>query len=112
MTLTRKPFQPSPEQPSFPEDVLPFDRRVDVVGIESYKGWGPHIGPKFYKAYKEGDHHGHEWHHGWHKPGKYDHKCARCRMEFDRVVRGHDYEQLWYRARCWFLKRAGEDIPN
>lgn len=28
------------------------------------------------------------------------------------VFRGRDYERLWYRARCWFHKRAGLDIPN
>lgn len=28
------------------------------------------------------------------------------------VFWGRDYERLWYRARCWFHKRAGLDIPN
>lgn len=101
-------FRPAAEQSSWPEDVLPFDRRQDVVGLESYKGWGPHEGPKFYKAYREEDapHPDHVVRHSWRHPeGKYDHECARCRMEFDRVVRGHDYEQLWYRARYWFKER-------
>ena len=29
-----------------------------------------------------------------------------------RVFLGGDYEQLWYRARCHFYKRNGEDIPS
>lgn len=28
------------------------------------------------------------------------------------VFYGGDYEQFWYRARCWFYKRNGEDIPG
>lgn len=106
-------YKPAAEQPSFAEDMMPFDRRIDVVGVESYKGWGLHVGPKFYKAYREEDYHPTEvMRHGLHPEGKYVHTCARCRMQYDRSVRGHDYEQLWYRSRCWFQKRAGLDIPN
>ncbi len=28
------------------------------------------------------------------------------------VFYGGDYEQLWYRARCWFHKKHGEEIPQ
>lgn len=97
-------YEPSAEQASFPEDVIPFDRKRNVVGIETYKGWGPHEGPKLYRAYREQDRHPTERiDHNWRHPeGKYDHNCMRCRMERDRVVRSHDYEQLWFRARYWF----------
>jgi len=27
------------------------------------------------------------------------------------TFRGGLYEKLWYRARCWFHKQNGEDIP-
>ena len=112
----KEPYAPSPEQPSFPEDTMPRDLKRHVVGIESYRGWGPYIGPIFYKAQVgeivyDQDGNAYEQCHR-HKQGVYNHNCRLCRVKYDRIVRGHDYEQLWYRSRAWFYKRAGLDIPN
>ncbi len=86
-------MNPNAEQPSFPEDVAPRDfGRRDVVGVVSFRGWGPHRGPVVL--------------------------AADLLDEWGRLVapagtyRSYDYEQLWYRARRWFAKRAGGECPQ
>ncbi len=115
-------FGPSPEQPSFPEDTLPRDLKRDVVGVESYRGWGPHLGPLFYKANPEANFFTDQdgvvqevYHH--HSMKVYNPACYRCRIKYDRTVRSHDYEQLWYRSRVWFrvVRRGalrGQALPG